>query len=111
MPRVPALNASPPPELTPYRPSPTPSWPKPASEDRSRSAHGTLTNLFANCAEFVALLVVLVAVDFATGVWKAKREGQRIQSRALRQTVVKAVEYVVLCGVWVGLANALGAGV
>ena len=52
--------------------------------------------LFEGHFEFVALLSVLVIIDLATGIKRARRDGMPFNSYRLRRTGMKVIEYVVL---------------
>ena len=53
----------------------------------------------------IALVVLLIAADWITGMIRAARNKVPITSRAMRRSGRKAIEYVVLIGAAVGLAN------
>lgn len=68
----------------------------------------TLGDLFATRLEFAALVIVLVMLDLATGLLAAFRRGERLQSRKMRQTVVKSIEYAAFLSAAVAFTNVLG---
>lgn len=58
--------------------------------------------------KFLVLVAVLITLDLVTGVWRALRSGSSLSSLRLRQTGIKAAEYMILL-VAVGMvANAFG---
>jgi len=64
-----------------------------------------LGSLFASDPQLVALVVILVVMDFLTGVYAAKVRKETINSKGFRQTVVKVIEYFFLLAGCTAVAN------
>lgn len=69
----------------------------------------TLGRFVAVDVDLAALLVLLVAIDFVTGLLSAYRRRVPVSSRGLRQTIVKVVEYALFCLTCTAVGNTLGA--
>ncbi len=55
-----------------------------------------LCELIGTDLRLALVVTILVVVDLLTGIVKARRNGHRITSLGMRQTIVKAIEYAVL---------------
>lgn len=53
-----------------------------------------LATLFHHSIQYAMLVALLVVIDFATGIIAAKKRGEKITSLGLRQTIIKALEYM-----------------
>lgn len=57
-------------------------------------------------AELVVLLVLLVSIDFISGIWRSWIHDEEIKSRIMRRTVVKVLEYMVVLSVAIMVTRA-----
>lgn len=62
----------------------------------SKGIIAALGALFASETQLVLLVVILVILDFLSGIFAALRRGEKIESWGFRQTGVKTIEYIVL---------------
>lgn len=58
--------------------------------------------------DLAALLVLLVIIDFVTGVLSAYKSDETVSSRGLRQTIIKVLEYALFCLTCTAVGNTLG---
>jgi phage-related holin len=56
----------------------------------------------------LALVLVLFVIDLATGIWKATRAGEKIQSRKLRWSFGKLLSYLVVMTLTFFTCEAMG---
>lgn len=45
--------------------------------------------------KFIGVVVVLVVIDFATGIWAARKRSERIRSRTMNRTTLKISVYLI----------------
>ena len=64
-----------------------------------------LSHLFVNDGEKVLLLVILVMLDFVSGIIKALRKKEKVTSLGMRRTLVKSFEYITILTAVTGFAN------
>lgn len=64
-----------------------------------------LAALFTADPEPVALVCILVIIDFVSGIYAAKRKKQKIRSKIMRRTGVKVIEYIVLLSLITAVSN------
>lgn len=67
-----------------------------------------LGRVFEVRVDLLALVVLLVLADLATGLVRAWRLKEAVTSKRLRQTVIKTIEYTLFLGVVVAVGNVLG---
>jgi hypothetical protein len=67
-----------------------------------------LGEMFMTRLDFVALVALLVLADLMTGLVRAWRTREKIESGKLRRTVIKTIEYALFLAVAVGISNTFG---
>jgi phage-related holin len=65
----------------------------------------SIERLFSLNIELCVLVAALVMIDFCTGILAARKAGVPMQSRHMRQTVVKSLEYWLFLAMITGLAH------
>jgi len=61
--------------------------------------------ILATDVSFILTLILLITIDFVTGVWSAFRRGEKITSIGFRSTFVKSIEYIFILSSVTMLSN------
>lgn len=68
----------------------------------------TISEVFMSPAEPIFLLIILLIIDWYTGIQRAKKDGEEIRSLGLRQSFIKATEYFIGLLIFSAISNIFG---